>query len=222
MGLFRKKKETVNRLPVWEQTSSFMSDESEGDHGKEAILDYELSWLIRQAKDGNYPLDVIAKKALLQLIERYDIIEYVEEDSDNYFDVEFPEVKVWKQWKRIDLIAEVTLRFKEKEEKHLIVIEDKAYTRVHDNQLDRYSEIVNEHYNTDEFKKHFCMVTFFGDYDPYYDELGNECNAAKEDWTLLCSEDVINLNDKEKEQFIDSYLGTGDERFDDFWLRRWS
>lgn len=222
MGLFKKKKETIEVTPIAEQISSFMCDESEGDHGKETILDYEMSWLMRQAKEGKYPLDIIGKKALLQLIDRYDIIEYVEKDPSNYFDVEFSEIKVWKQWKRIDLIAEVTLIYKNKEEKHLVIIEDKAYTRVHDNQLNRYSEIVNEVYNNNDFIKHFCLITFFSDYDVYYEELAAQCSAAQEDWHLIYSEDIFNLNEKEQEYFLNSDGSTGDERFDDFWLRRWS
>lgn len=41
MGLFNKKKTNGPRLAVANQPSLFMCDDSEGNHGKEAMLDYQ-------------------------------------------------------------------------------------------------------------------------------------------------------------------------------------
>ena len=42
----------------------FMSDCSEGDYGKEALLDYEMSWVLRLCAEKNVPNDKLKKIAL--------------------------------------------------------------------------------------------------------------------------------------------------------------
>ena len=57
-------------------------------------------------------------------------------------------------------------------EDFIIVIEDKAYTKIHDDQLNRYEDIINNKYDWDDalkgFEKHFWVITFFG-----YDKTGD-------------------------------------------------
>ena len=49
MGFLNKKKKEENKTAIMDLQSIFMIDESEGDHGKEAMLDYQLSYLLRLA-----------------------------------------------------------------------------------------------------------------------------------------------------------------------------
>ncbi|MCR5190177.1 MAG: PD-(D/E)XK nuclease family protein [Bacteroidales bacterium] len=138
--------------------SLFMHDNSDSDYGKEAMLDYQLSWIMRVAaskeiQEKNNVLFERCKKVLLKLIGK--------SGCDN---VEIVSVEVWKQWQRIDVTAHVVVKCDGKEEKHLVVIEDKAYTKIHDDQLNRYEETINETYDKDnrfkDFKKHFWVITF--------------------------------------------------------------
>jgi len=49
MGFLNKKKKEENKTAIMDLQSIFMIDESEGDNGKEAMLDYQLSYLLRLA-----------------------------------------------------------------------------------------------------------------------------------------------------------------------------
>lgn len=190
---------------------SFMKDESENNHGYEYILDFQMSWVMRVAasnemKENNALLHKYCSTILKKLIEK--------SDKDN---VEILEVRVWKQWKRIDLHANIIIRINGKEEKHLVVIENKAYTMIHDDQLNRYEISINKVYDNDnclkEFKKHFWVITFF---DPdndrdNYKKTEMMCEASNAKWKLLSFEDLLN----------DNPLPTGNDQFDDFWIYPW-
>ena len=121
-----------------------MKDSSEGDKGKEAMLDFVLSWTLRVASDA-YPdkevkqtLHKACRRILFKLIfglKRYEEIERKQ--------CQVCSVQVWKQWNNIDLHANVTLRIDGGEpEYHVIVVENKIYTPLRDNQLGRYKEII--------------------------------------------------------------------------------
>ncbi|MDE5963744.1 MAG: PD-(D/E)XK nuclease family protein, partial [Alistipes sp.] len=121
--------------------SFFMCDDSECDHGKETMLDYELSWVIRLAADreqckGNEALYTKCRAILGKLLEEKRVGEYHVKSAS-----------VWKQWRRIDLTANIMLEKNGCLEKHVIIVENKAYTQLRDNQL-AYSEIVNDEYGS--------------------------------------------------------------------------
>ena len=188
--------------------SLFMQDNSEGDYGKEAILDYQLSWIMRVAaskeiQEKNNMLFERCKKVLLKLIGK--------SGCDN---VEIVSVEVWKQWQRIDVTAHVVVKCNGKEEKHLVVIEDKAYTKIHDDQLNRYEETINETYNNNDkfkdFEKHFWVITFFEKEEAEYGILDTDCKKAK--WGLLSFYEVIDFD----------YTPTGSDLFDEFWVKNWN
>ena len=89
--------------------SLFMQDSWHSNHGYEAMLDFQMSWLMRLAaeKDIEKPqLYKISKDVLLRLIE------IGNEDKQN---VTIENVKVWRQWKSIDVIAEGDIKVNELE-----------------------------------------------------------------------------------------------------------
>ncbi len=67
MGLFNKKKTNETKLAVADMPSLFMCDDSEGNHGKEAMLDYQLSYLLRLANTSESG-DELAKRTLMKLL----------------------------------------------------------------------------------------------------------------------------------------------------------
>lgn len=81
-----------------------MKDSSEGDKGKEAMLDFVLSWTLRVASDA-YPYKEV-KQTLLRLAEEFifklifGLKRYEEIERKQY---QVCSVQVWKQWNNIDL-----------------------------------------------------------------------------------------------------------------------
>ncbi len=189
--------------------SLFMQDSSRSNHGYEAMLDYQISWLLRLAKEEkNDWLHKIARSVLFKLIEK-------ENDSD----VKINRVEVWKQWERIDLTAEIEIEVNNQTERHLVVIENKAYTLIHDDQLKKYAYTVNAYYHDkgrNSYKKHFWVISFFDRSEEWFNSLQNQCDDCKVvKWELLSFYEVIGW--KEGEEFPD----TESDLFDEFWLREW-
>ena len=195
--------------------SFFMHDQSENNQGYEHMLDFQMSWVMRVAanKDIQQNNPILYKRCfdiLMKLIEK--------EDCEN---VEVRHVYVWKQWKRIDVIAHVEILCDGKEEKHVVVLEDKAYTLIHDDQLRRYEETVAEYYKENDFlkgnenNKHYWVITFFGydengEHEYNYQVLDKMCNDYYPKWKVRSFEDIL-----------DDRTPTGSEHFDDFWIYKW-
>ena len=189
--------------------SLFMQDSSRSNYGYEAMLDFQISWLLRLAKDvKNDRLHDVARSVLFKLIG-------MENDSN----VKINSVEVWKQWERIDLTAEIEIEVNNQTERHLVVIEDKAYTLIHDDQLTKYAKIVNAHYRNNgrnSYKKHFWVISFFDKDDDYFISLQNQCKDCKvEKWKPLSFYEVIGW--EEGKEFSD----TKSDLFNEFWLREW-
>ena len=187
--------------------SLLMQDSWRSNHGYEAMLDFQISWLLRLAAEKeveNKRLHKISKEVLLRLIEWKDST-----------DVIISKVEIWRQWASIDVTAEVELTVGENIERHLIIIEDKAYTLLHDDQLARYRDSVNDFYkgkHKPTIDIHYWVITFFEE-GCRWDSLQNECD--KNGWKLLSFYDVIGW--KEGKEFPD----TKSDLFDEFWLREW-
>ena len=81
--------------------SLFMHDDSEGDYGKETMLDYQMSWVMRVAAnkailEKNPTLHRRCTDILLKLI-----------GKSGCNGSEIISVEVWKQWQRIDVSANI-------------------------------------------------------------------------------------------------------------------
>ena len=134
---------------------SFLTDSTEGKDGtKEVIMDYVISWMLRRAQtvctEEKPILFNYCRKFLEKLIGRE--IHPKEEVI----------VETWKQYGRIDLWAYVKIS----EEEHDILIEDKYYTAVHDDQLIRYKGIFDNWLNIHRPKtpvryRHYWLLSCF-------------------------------------------------------------
>lgn len=213
MGLFFKKGKTEEPRPaVAEMPSLFMNDDSEGNFGKETMLDYQLSYLLRLV-NGYETGDEISRRTIMKLLgKKVKLDHWGNVESDDLNNVK---VKVWKQWQHIDLIVEVEANFATDTEKHIIVIEDKAYTGLHDDQLNRYAHIVEDWYKGQNVQIHYWVITFFDNDTKEFDSIVNLCNKATSDWKCLSFNDVIDLTDEERER------GTFNEILDEFWVKKW-
>ena len=179
-----------------------MQDEWGSNHGYEAMLDFQISWLLQVAKGHkNEKLLSIARYVLLNLIDRKE-----------HPEAEIRRVDVWRQWNGIDVCAEIDVIIDGLEEHHVVIIEDKAYTMIHDKQLQRYSNHVENYYTHNEFI-HYWVITFFDDSDgKKYETLKQDCDEAN--WGILSFYDVIGWGTREINY-------TGSDLFDEFWLKKW-
>ena len=174
----------------------------------ELVVDFFLSWTLRCASEegmeryNNETLCRYCRKILSVLL--FD-------DSSKIQEYRIKSVKTWKQWKSIDLCAEIELENKSgKIEKHALLMENKAYTRLHNNQLERYREIFDGHYNCSEFKQRYVYFTC-------HDNLGeDEVLCRENDFRAYTMDDVFNKASENEEFEL-----TGNALFDEFWLSCW-
>ena len=181
--------------------SLLMKDSSYGDCQKETMLDFILSWTLRRASSAYANEKTILYNYCREILFRLlDIKEY-----DN---IEVCSVETWKQWKYIDLWANIRITCNGKEEFHAVLIENKAYTPTHHNQLARYKAIfdqVCEEYMPNT-KRHYILITAL---DEMPAMLANECK--ENGYIPFCLGD---LNDYEQQD-------SESDLFNEFWLRYW-
>ena len=181
--------------------SFFMMDNS-NDHGKEAMLGYQISWLMRLAarKDvENRKLHEISRFTLLQLL-----------DMKDCRDVDIVEVNVSREWHYIDVFAKCKVRRNNQIEEHLIIIENKIYTNLADGQLNKNSNTFHSYYpNFPVERTHFWLISCKED---SWEKQEQECATAESDWRLLWFYDVIGGK-------LDNPIGN--DIFDEFWVNEW-
>ncbi|MBO4588858.1 MAG: PD-(D/E)XK nuclease family protein [Bacteroidales bacterium] len=212
MSLFKKDKTKEPEIALADMPSIFMIDDSEGDHGKESMLDFQLSYLLRVTTTESIEL---SKRVLMKLIgETPQMTTGFVENFITNLDVE--SVKVWKQWQRIDLTAEIDADCGSGVKHHVVVVENKAYTGIHDDQLSRYAETIEDYYKTKDVIIHYWVITFFDNGSENYEAIANQCKEAKGNWKCISFEDLVELTEYERQE------GTNNQIIDEFWVKYWS
>ena len=186
-----------------------MWDNTEKDGHAETMIDYVLSWCLRctkyrYVKDRKPILYQYCKYMLCKLIDRL-------QDMNN---ITIDDVRVRKQERYVDLWVEVDLHIDKKKEYHAILIENKYYTGVHDDQLKRYRRIFDEYYNKlsdHETNRHYALITCLYDVDPHYTPLEAVVKENKFDIYHLYDLADRSLNYKESESDI----------YNELFLREW-
>lgn len=182
------------------EKSLLMKDSSENSGHIETILDYILSWTIRRAS-----IAYCREKPILYKYCRSILFNLL--GIENNENIKINSVETWKQWNYIDLHANIELENNGKIEHHAILIENKVYTQVHDNQLVRYRRIFEDTYNQDIFKLHYVLITCF---DEIPEMMVQNCKEAGFRYLPLSD-----LFSNEYEEDSESDL------FNEFWLRNW-
>lgn len=181
----------------------FMADSTEGKDGaKEVIMDYVISWTLRRAQNfckDDKPILYRYCRKLLSYLLGIDL-----KDSDDV------KVKTWKQEYRIDLWVWVSVNGVEYD----ILIEDKYYSGLHDDQLDRYKELFDAwlRNNRSEPKPIYWLLTCHErGLTDIYD------SALKYDFSIGFWDDMIKAMGCEDDDAQDSES----DIFNEFWLRSW-
>lgn len=189
-----------------------MMDSSNSD-SKELIIDYMLSWTLRMScvYDDGYNNKV--KGYCTQMLSKI-VFDDLNKIRDHYNFIK--SVKIWRQRKRIDLWAEIELIDKEdKVSYHALLIESKAYSCIHHDQLNTYKKIFEENYKGTAFEKNLHYAYFTIKERKYITSDEEACRAAN----FLCHTmdeimDAIWPN-------MEDFKPTGNEIFDEFWIKSW-
>lgn len=112
-----------------------------------------LSWLLDP--NGNHRMgDTFLKKILYSIVTQNDILNS-EIDIFKIQDLSFHKIEVKREWKNIDILLI------DHSNELVIFIENKVHSTESEGQLDKYYEIVNNHFKT--YKKIPVYLTLYGD-----------------------------------------------------------
>jgi len=192
------------------RNSKFLSDCSTNDIGKEAIMSFQMSWILRNTIDN----DVKCNKPILYRKCREILFKLLNIPDK---DIEIKDVKVWKEWtifgqQRLDVIANILLEVSGSKEWHILLIENKVYTDLKESQIYDYPKYVKEEYENVPLYKgytlHQCVVTC--QEDDKLQEVIDKCKNTE--WSVFGFDDLV---DWENDQLTESEL------FNEFWYSRW-
>ena len=212
----------------------YMADSSGCDgrgfsHGFEALLDFQLSWNCRYACYGerNTTLPSKLKQQCLHILNVLVNPKTSKNDIHN-LPIQHPKsVFVYKQWKKTDLIIELIT---EKDEKYVILVEDKAFTSIKEHQIIDYPRLVKEDYdhnNTAFSKGNYTFLprvvtiqddpTSIGDIKDFIVQKEEEYKEKQKKeiewiWEVLCGNDLL-VKDQN-----DNFERTNNPLLDEFWI----
>ncbi|WP_158974410.1 PD-(D/E)XK nuclease family protein [Cellulophaga sp. L1A9] len=160
----------------------------------EETIDFFMSWTIHCAdeiyKDVNANVHESARKILTQLLA-----------YNNANNLVFTDIKVSKQLKNIDLWIELKVDKKER----ILIIEDKMYSNIHNNQLQRNKEIIVEHYGVERSK------------DVKYALIRPDHTFEVRDEPILKKSNFVYFNLEQLADCLEEKR-TGHDLFDEFWF----
>lgn len=201
-------------------SSFLMCDSTEGDGRAEIVMDYVMSWSLRHAEDRykTKELSVLSNYCRYMLGVLLDI--QIEENT--YVE----SVKVWKEWQYIDLCVEAVIKQGDVTNRYALLIENKYYSKLHDNQLQRYQKIFDAYYDEknknikgkgNKWKLRHKLVTCCDRKQQleelYAEGLKNSYFKGLTFYRLLSP----TYWDKQQKKYVDSES----EIFNEFWLRSW-
>ena len=177
----------------------FMVDSTEGKDGHcETIMDYVVSWTLRRAQNecssetGKERLYMYSRRLLGLIIQQK-----IKPEDDVV-------VETWKQEALIDLWVRATINGVS----HDVLIENKYYSHLHDDQLNRYKiyfdNFLDEHFK--ESKRHYVIL------------------SCKESWKNEeykgYGYEVYGWDDMTSAMFGDNKIieSSGSDIFDEFWI----
>jgi len=188
-----------------EEKPSFFYDNSERDEA-EILLDFYLSFTLRCAVEHpniNPLVREYARRVLFFLMQ--DEISYEMTDQ-----VKIIDVRTWKQWERIDLVAEVEIEVAGELKYYAIIFENKLFTSAHHDQLNRYKICTENYYVKHPVKSNYKRLYLFVTCHDDIPEPDLEA-CIEADYRAISFQDI--------RYSIGSDTRTGDTLFDEFWFR---
>lgn len=198
--------------------SLLMRDSTEGDGKAEIVMDYVMSYSLRHAEDK-----FLVDKPMLCRYCRYmlsSLLEIPINDNTNIVSV-----KVWKEWRNIDLCVEVVIK-DEIEHTYALLIENKYYSKLQDNQLERYKQIYDAYYDkhgVPEENRRYKLISCLENKEQVKKRYGLKTKKIptkkKQEFTARPFYDL--LPNKYWHEDKQEYEETESEIFNEFWLRNW-
>lgn len=176
---------------------SFMNDSTEGKDGaKEVIMDYVVSWTLRRAQNtcaSEKPILYNYCRKFLGLL-----LEQPISDNDQVT------VETWKQENRIDLWVYAVVNGVE----HDLLIEDKYYSSLHDDQLSRYKLYFDDWVATNRAHsiKHYYILSCMDSSDEKTKQYANP------DFKLICWDEMLNAME------CNTHVESESDIFNEFWI----
>ena len=202
------------------EKSLLMCDSTEGNGKAEIVMDYVMSYSLRHAEDK-----YLIEKPMLCRYCRYMLGALLGISIDDNTNIE--SVKVWKEWQYIDLCIEVIVKEGRSEHKYALIIENKYYSKLHDEQLSKYKKIFDGYYDkrgvAKEYRR-YRLVTCFDEKrrveSVYGIEVYDTSKKQKQD-NFLAHTFYDLLPEKYWSESIEAYEETESDIFNEFWLRKW-
>jgi len=196
--------------------SLLMCDSTEGDGKAEIVMDYVMSWSLRHATDK-----YTTEKPKLSQYCRYMLGRLLDTTIDDTTHVN--SVEVWREWQYMDLCVEAIIEKDGVDEYYALLIENKYYSQLHNDQLKRYQAKFDEFYTLkgketgNKWILRYKLVSCLEEQEKAKNMYGNGTMGT--DFEILSFYKLIDetLWDKDKGEYIDSES----EIFNEFWLRRW-
>lgn len=187
-----------NKIP------KFFTDSSSNDPA-EILVDYFLSWTLRSAveevKNSNPILQQYAKRILSM---------FIYGNAKELDNKKVVSVQTWKQSNAIDLWVEVCIEGDD--QLHAIIFENKMYSSLHDNQLQRYKQVVETNYKNKPCHCHYIFLTVRPKISSYEQV---QCDEAG--FKAFRLDDIVNV--VWDGQNLANQKLTGNDLFDEFWFR---
>ena len=186
-----------------------MRDSTTKDGHAEIVMDYVLSWCLRYAESKYNSI-----RPILSHYCRYMLGKLI--DKDITLETNILSVKVWKENKRIDLTVEVVIDNNGTLEKHAILIENKYYSKLRDNQLIKYKTAFLKHYgNTQDWQKHYKLLSCLDTPEEVMSVYGKDIEGTE--FTAYSFYEL--LSPALWQIDIGEYVESESEIFNEFWLR---
>lgn len=139
---------------------------------QDAFICYLMSFALEDAKDDPV-LKECAKKILAKMMGLC---------SEDWVKIELTNIK--RQIHNIDILLSASYN----DQNYKIIIEDKTYSSEHDNQLERYKEIVKNKFEKEDIKETNIKEVY---YKPTFQ--GNMENVKKAGYTIIGKDDIVKL-----------------------------
>lgn len=175
---------------------SFFSDDSTT-FKVEEVIDYFLSWTIRCADDAyseNKLVNQYAKMILSKLV-------FNNQNSLNNRKVR--NIQTWKQWRNIDICVQLEID----DQKLALIIENKMYSSIRENQLQKYKQIAEDFYvDRPEYELNFIFIRPDYEHENKYNEKDVCLNQGYNYFNIV-----------ELQELLPNEL-TNNQLFDEFWF----
>ena len=175
----------------------------------EAILAHFVAWTLMCAtEDGKREygekLSNYSKEILFFLL--------FGKDNQHEKSISVESVKIWREWKRIDVLTEITLT---NNKKYALFIELKSYSHTNKKQLESYKEACEMYdYKSKGFEEKFVLLGAWEDDCPDFDK--KCCDDAG--FTICTFQDIVENVFLKGEQTFES---SDNKLFDEFWTGIW-